>query len=79
MYMKRTTIMLPSELKTKALQRANQKGISLSELIRESLEDMLNEPKDHFIDDPLFADDAVFHDQGPEDLAQNHDHYLYEE
>lgn len=74
--MKRTTIMLPSELKTKAIQKANQKGISLGELIRESLEVILNNPEGYFKDDPLFADDAVFHDQGPEDLARNHDHYL---
>lgn len=75
--MKRTTIMLSSELKTRAIQKAAQRGISLGELIRESLEATLNNPRDHFINDPLFADDAVFHDQGPGDLAKNHDQYLY--
>lgn len=75
--MKRTTIMLSSELKTRAIQKANQRGISLGELIRESLETVLNNPQDRFIDDPLLTDDAVFHDQGPGDLAQNHDDYLY--
>jgi len=75
--MKRTTIMLPSELKTRAIQKANQRGISLGEFIRESLESMLSNPKEYFINDPLFTDDAVFHDQGPDDLAKNHDHYLY--
>jgi len=75
--MKRTTIMLSPELKTRAIQKANQRGISLGALIRESLEVMLHNPKDHFSDDPLFADDAVFHDQGPKDLAQNHDFHLW--
>ena len=75
--MKRTTIMLSSELKTRAIQKANQRGMSLGEFIRESLEAMLNNSKEYFINDPLFTDDAVFHDQEPDDLAKNHDHYLY--
>lgn len=75
--MKRTTIMLPSELKIRALQKANQMGISLAELIRESLETILSDSKEQAINDPLFNDDDIFHDQGPRDLAQNHDRYLY--
>lgn len=75
--MKRTTVMLSQELKIRALQKANQMGISLGELIRKSLETMLNNKNKKNMDDPLFADDAVFHDQGPDDLALNHDRYLY--
>ena len=75
--MKRTTIMLSPELKMRALQKANQMGISLGELIRKSLESMLNNTTKKNMYDPLFADDAVFHDQGPEDLSKNHDGYLY--
>ena len=75
--MKRTTIMLPSKLKIRALQKANQMGISLAELIRESLETILSHSKEQAINDPLFTDDDIFYDQGPSDLAQNHDRYLY--
>ena len=77
--MKRTTIMLPPELKMKALQRANQMGISLGELIRNSLTALLHHSKEQTTDDPLFTDNNVFNDQGPQDLAENHDRYLYRE
>lgn len=77
--MKRTTIMLPPDLKLKALQRANQMGISLGELIRNSLVALLHHSKEQTTDDPLFADNDVFNDQGSQDLAKNHDRYLYRE
>ena len=77
--MKRTTIMLPPELKMKALQRANQMGISLGELIRNSLIALLHHSKEQITNDALFADNDVFNDQGPQDLAENHDCYLYRE
>jgi predicted DNA-binding protein len=76
--MKRTTIMLPDELKTKALKRARNVGKSLAELIRESLEQALarTEPKGA---DPFIADSAKAKFRGPRDLAKNHDRYLYGE
>ena len=39
--MKRTTIMIPEDLKIRATRRANAIGISLGEFIRESLEKAL--------------------------------------
>lgn len=76
--MHRTTIMLPADLKARALRRAKQLGISLGELIRDSLAASLQEPeKTQTLQDPLFADDAVYENAGATDLAENHDAYLY--
>ena len=77
--MQRTTIMLPPELKEKATRRAREKGISLGELLRESLTIAL-EAKEASLrkDDPLFADQVVFDGEAPEDIAERHDRHLYE-
>ena len=78
--MKRTTIMLPDELKIRAIHRANRKGISLGGFIRESLETALdtyngNSPENDV--DPFFTDVAVYDGETPSDLSENHDDYLY--
>ena len=76
--MKRTTIMLPDDLKIRALKRAELLGLSLGGFIRESLEKTLQSPSmDQADDDPFFADDVVFKGQTPKDLALKHDDYLY--
>ena len=76
--MKRKTIMLPEDLKLRALKRANIMGISLGGFIRESLERALQTPTvDRAADDPFFADHVVFEGKTPNDLALNHDDYLY--
>jgi len=78
--MKRTTIMLPDDLKAQAHHRARGMGISLGELIREALEAILGHSDDkNLSEDPLFSDDAVYEGKAPEDLSQNHDQYLYGE
>ena len=75
--MKRTTIMLPERLKAKAARRARTQGISLSELIRESLARSLARPGEAAGEkDSFLADNATF-SGGPTDLARNHDRYLY--
>ena len=76
--MKRTTIMLPEDLKMRALKRADIMGLSLGGLIRESLEKNLHTPDvDQADDDPFFADSVVFKGKAPKDLALKHDDYLY--
>ena len=75
--MKRTTIVLPPELKTRAMKRARNCGISLGELIRTSLEKTLKQPAPSSKEDPFFADKAVFRGRAPRDLSKNHDKYLY--
>ncbi len=74
MHMQRTTIMLPPELRRKADLEAKKQGISLGELIRRRLQTMgeATESKARrFIDFPVWEDD------GPADMAKNHDAYLY--
>jgi hypothetical protein len=74
--MKRTTIMLPEGLRRRAAIRARQRGISLGELIRDSLEAALPAPT--YDQDPLF-EDVLFDGPAPRDLSANHDKHLYEE
>jgi hypothetical protein len=74
--MKRTTIMLPESLLSRALSRAKQKGISLGELIREAL-DALAAVTHDAERDPLF-EDVVYDGPGPGDAASRHDTYLYD-
>jgi predicted transcriptional regulator len=76
--MDRTTIMLPPELKTRASNRAKKMKISLGQYIRDTLKKSLDmENRREADDDPLFIDEAVFDGTTPEDLASDHDRYLY--
>jgi hypothetical protein len=78
-YMQRTTIMLPPGLKNRAARRAHELGISLGELIRQSLDAQLNRRPEPLHEDPMFADDEVFQGEAPDDSSKNHDRYLYGE
>jgi len=75
--MKRTTVMLPSRLRARAERRARRLGVSLAELIRNSLERQLRDDKPQRRD-PVFADHFVFNDNGPPDVSANVDKYLGE-
>ena len=78
--MDRTTIMLPPELKTRASNQAKKMRISLGQYIREALKKSLEiENRHEADDDSLFLDNAVFDGTTPEDLASDHDGYLYGE
>lgn len=78
--MLRTTIMLPEDLKATAQRYARRQGMSLGDLIRESLQQrLLQETGESRTQDPLFADQAVFEGDAPGDLASRHDDYLYDE
>jgi hypothetical protein len=77
MNMKRTTIMMPDDLKIRAVKRADSLGISLAEFIRDSLERNLKSDKAVIFADPYLGDDGVYNGDIPSDLAQNHDTYLY--
>ncbi|MGD8331959.1 MAG: CopG family transcriptional regulator [Acidobacteriota bacterium] len=76
--MKRTTVMLPADLKTRAMRVARERGISFGELLRRALEATVQAPPDEY-EDPVFADAAVFEGSAPADLAAEHDGYLYGE
>jgi len=76
--MKRTTIMLPDDLKMRALKHAEITGLSLGGFIRESLEKTLQPlDVDQVDEDPFFADNVVYQGKTPKDLALNFDDYLY--
>lgn len=78
--MKRTTIMLPEELKTMARKRANIMGISLGSFIREAIKNSLLDTslqKSGYDQDPFFTDSEIFTGKAPEDLSTDHDRYLY--
>ncbi len=72
--MKRTTIILPEQLKFQAEQRAKEHGLSLAEFIRDSLrKNLSSEPKR----DSIFADEEYCLEHSQSDIAKNHDDYLY--
>lgn len=75
--MKRTTIMLPIELKIKAQNAADKIGISLGELIRESIEFYLVKKIEVIKEDPFFSDTSVYKGDVPSDGSIHHDDYLY--
>ena len=76
--MKRTTIMLPEDLRRRAIFRARQRGVSLGELIRDSLDAVLPNVSYDAGKDPLF-EDVVFDGPAPRDLSTRHDKYLYDD
>jgi hypothetical protein len=76
--MKRTTIMLPEALRRRALSRAKQKGVSLGELIRDSLDAALPAVTYDAEKDPLF-ENVIYDGPAPADGSSEHDRYLYDE
>ena len=78
--MNRTTIMLPSDLKTRAVKRARERGLSLGDLVRRTLEQALDQSANApTTEDALFADKTVFEGDAPDDLSENTDLHLYGE
>jgi hypothetical protein len=75
--MKRTTVMLPEELRARAARRARKLGVSLGEFIRRAMESLLR-AQSPAGDDPLLRDDAVYEGPAPRDVAERHDDYLYD-
>ena len=74
--MKRTTIMLPYDLKMRAEQWARAEGVSLGELIRRSLASFMVRPGG-VAEDPIFADDATYVGDVPPSYVADHDDHLY--
>lgn len=65
----------PDDLRQQAELAARERGISLDEFVRRCVSETVMHP---VAGDPLFADGAVFSGEAPQDLAANHDRYLYE-
>lgn len=74
--MKRTTIMLPADLKARAMHAAREHGVSFGEFLRRALDDALR-ARGGTYDDPVFADAAVFEGPAPANLSDEHDDHLY--
>ena len=75
--MQRTTIMLPVDLKQRAESLAKRLGVSLGELIRQSLEAALRGNAGEVREDPFFQDRAVYAGPVPASLSADHDDFLY--
>ena len=75
--MKRTTIMLPADLRRRAFRRAKSQGVSFGVVVRESLDSALPALEWAVGDDPLFLDGAVWRGRSPRALARDHDRFLY--
>ena len=69
-----TPITLPPDLTEKATREAAERGMSLPELVRMTLERIVSSQPTA---DPLFTDSAIFADDGPSNLAGDHDEYPY--
>jgi len=76
--MEKTTIMLPRNLKNKAISKAKKSSLSLGEFVRRALEMALLQPETSKKGkDSFFSDTRVFTGEVPTDIAKNHDKYLY--
>lgn len=83
----RTTIVLPPELKRRAVSRARRQGISFGEFVRRAVEKqvalptvkIVKPPRKRKTGDPFWDNLVFFEDDGPTDLSVRHDDYIYGE
>jgi hypothetical protein len=77
----RTTIVLPSRLKERAVARAREQHISFGEFVRQAVEKQLavrtNGKSKNKAGDPYLDNLVVFDDDGPSDLSARVDDFLY--
>lgn len=76
--MRRTTVMLPADLRRRAFRRAKLRGVSFGVVVRDSLDAALPALEETGGDDSLFADAAVWRGRAPRALARDHDRFLYD-
>jgi predicted DNA-binding protein len=75
--MPHVTISFPDELKERAEQIAAEKGISLEEFVRETIERHLKKLELPWSEDPYLANDLVYEGPTPSDVVERLDDYLY--
>lgn len=75
--MTNVTIPLPDDLKELAERNAAERGTSLEEFLRETVERRLKRLTLPWSEDPFFADKEVYDGPAPADGAERHDDYLY--
>ncbi|HEY0512084.1 MAG TPA: CopG family transcriptional regulator [Thermoanaerobaculia bacterium] len=71
------TIPFPDDLKEEAERTAAERGTSLEEFVRETVERRLKRLALPWSEDPFFADKEVYEGPTPADLVERHDDYLY--
>ncbi len=71
--------MLPEPLYERALRRAQEKGVSLAQLIRDCLTSTLLGERVSEGGDSLLRDKAIYRGAAPKNMAEEHDRYLYGE
>ncbi len=71
--------MLPEELRGRALRSARKRGISLGEMVRESMSAYLETSRRESLEDAdsFLSDDETFKGKTPKDVSAKHDQYLY--
>ncbi len=77
--MKRTTVMLPLDLKDKVNRYLHKAHLSFGEFVRQLLEERMKNAEGKSPHDSFFGDQAIYTAAAPSDLAKNHDDYLYGE
>lgn len=75
-YMHRTTLMLPESVRADIEREARKAGVSFGEMVRRVLEKYLLAIRGKAIHDPFFSSQTVFQDDGPTDVATDHDRAL---
>ncbi len=75
----RTTVVLPSRTKQRAVEKARSLGISFGEFVRRAVDRAVAESSrsERRRLDPFWDDRAVFRGSVPADLSSRHDAYLY--
>ncbi|NNJ27258.1 hypothetical protein [Alienimonas chondri] len=74
------TIVLPPDLLEEAVRAAERRGIGVNAWVSECVRASLPRPWPPATpdpNDPLFADAAIYEGDGPTDMAERHDDYLY--
>jgi hypothetical protein len=70
--------MFPEDLKVEAAQAARQDNTTFGEFVRRALKKYLLLRKNQRAQDSFLGSQTRFDDQGPKDVAENHDTYLTE-
>lgn len=77
--MKKTTILIPEELRYRADRKADQMGISFGQLAREAIDKYLQSNNDSDPSkDPFFADRDFYEGRAPRDASVTYEESLYE-
>ncbi|MCA1743776.1 MAG: hypothetical protein ABR542_07625 [Desulfonatronovibrio sp.] len=76
--MQRTTVMIPKELKAQAVRCAEMTGVSLGQLIRDSLQKEIEHAQTQVhSQDSFFEDKEIYEGEAPLDSSVDHDNYIY--